>query len=76
MQKSKNWIFELYPDSMNPNWRTIIEEELCVPTAISPLHDTPNEVCVTRDKMLAICYHSESILFKDFIVCFRGEEGI
>lgn len=39
MQKSKNWIFELYPDSMNPNWKKIVEEELCVPMAVSPLHD-------------------------------------
>lgn len=39
VQKSKNWVFELYPDSMNSDYLKIIQEELCVPMAISPLHD-------------------------------------
>lgn len=37
--KSKNWVFELYPESMNKDYIRVIQEEICVPMCFSPLHD-------------------------------------
>lgn len=37
-KRSRCWCFLLYPESLPGNWVRILEE-LCVPIAISPLHD-------------------------------------
>lgn len=39
VNKSANWVFELYPESMDPDSFKIIQEKIQVPMAISPLHD-------------------------------------
>lgn len=37
-QRSRNWSFIIYPESVVENWKEILEK-LYLPTAISPLHD-------------------------------------
>lgn len=43
-ERTRNWVFVLYPDSAPSNWQEVLSE-LQIPLAISPLHDR----CVNAD---------------------------
>lgn len=39
VEKYRNWLFLLYPESMAEDWKEIIETKVMAPVYISPLHD-------------------------------------
>lgn len=38
--RGRNWTFIIYPDSAPSNWREILGDDLRIPCAVSPLHDS------------------------------------